>query len=66
MPVRMLFDSAPIIHATPVRIVFDSGQSYDGPTFRDSLHDAEMMAMDVFLAIAGRPVRLRVSDEIVT
>lgn len=31
---------APIIEAMPVRMLFDSGQSYDGRAFRDCMHEA--------------------------
>jgi competence protein ComEC len=31
---------APIIDAMPVRLLFDSGQQYDGRAFRDCMHEA--------------------------
>ena len=37
---------APIIDAMPVRILFDSGQHYDGRAFRDCMHEAATHGVD--------------------
>jgi competence protein ComEC len=53
---------APIIDAMPVRMLFDSGQTYDGRAFRDCVHEAATHGVQIV-----RPQRgYRWSDDGVT